>query len=168
MKVKTLTQTAILSTVALTIFVIEAQFPPIVIPGVKLGLSNIVTMIAMMFVSIPSAFCVTFIRITLGAFFCGSLTSFMFSMTGGLLAFFTMALFINKMDKNQIWVVSVLGALSHSIGQIIIAYFLINNSSVFTLLPLLTISSIATGVLTGLISQRLWFTSINNRTNKKK
>ncbi len=160
MKTRKITASAILSAMALTIFVIEAQLPPIGIPGVKLGLSNVVTLVAMLFVSVPSALAVMLIRITLGAFFCGTVMSFAFSLCGGALAFIVMAFAKSRLDPHQIWVVSALGAVAHSLGQLAVAYFFIGNRAVFTLAPVLIICSVISGVLTGIITQRLWFSPL--------
>lgn len=168
MKKSKLTLTALLSALALSIFVIEAQLPPIWIPGVKLGLSNVVTLCAMLFVSVRCAAAVTLIRIAFGALFCGTFTSFMFSLCGGMLAFVAMAALINHMDRRQIWAVSVIGAIAHSVGQLSAAFILIENAATVLLLPVLTICSVITGTFTGLIVQRLWFSplrkfSLNDR-----
>lgn len=159
-KANRITLTGILSALALAVFVIEAQLPPIMIPGVKLGLSNAVTLFAMTFVSIPCALAVMVIRITLGAVFCGTAMSFAFSLSGGVLAFAAMALLSVITDKKQLWVVSVFGAVFHSVGQIAAAYVFIGNKAVISLLPILIICSVISGALTGLIVQRLWFSPL--------
>ncbi len=160
MNTKKLTLTAILSALALAIFVIEAQLPPIGMPGIKLGLSNVVILTTMIFVSVPSALAVMLIKVTLGAVFCGNITAFFFSLTGGVLSFIIMAVLVRLFDYKQLWVVSVFGAIFHSIGQLIVAYILIGSRGVLTLLPILLICSIISGALTGLLVQRLWFSPL--------
>lgn len=166
-KAKQITLTGILSALALAVFVIEAQLPPIMIPGVKLGLSNAVTLFAMTFVSVPCAAAVMLIRITLGAVFCGTAMSFAFSLSGGILAFAAMAVLSSRMDKKQLWVVSVFGAVFHSVGQIAAAYIFIGNTAVVSLLPLLIVCSVISGALTGLIVQKLWFSPLRRFASDK-
>lgn len=167
MRSRKIALTGVLAGLALAVFTIEAQLPPIWIPGVKLGLSNVVTLIAMLMISRRSAGAVQLIRIVLGAVFCGTAASFMFSLFGGAAAFAVMALTVNIMDRRQIWAVSVLGAAAHSLGQLAAAYILIENTAVISLLPALLICSVITGALTGIVAQRLWFSPLRDRFVQK-
>lgn len=160
MKLKKLAFTAVLSGLALIIFVLEAQLPPFWIPGIKLGLANIVTLIAILFGGYASGAGVLIIRVTLGSVFCGTFVSFVFSLCGAIAAYIIMCLLINRFDKRQLWVVSVFGAIFHSFGQIAAAYFLLKNINVLALLPFLVIASVITGIFTGLCVQRLWFSPL--------
>ena len=79
--------------------------------------------------------------------------TFYFSITGAILSIIMMSLF--KLTKLSVIGVSVIGSISHIIGQVIIASILLNTSSVFTLLPLLIIFSCITGVIIGIISMEI-------------
>ncbi len=160
MVLKRLTLTAVLSGLALIIFVVEAQLPSFWIPGIKLGLANVVTLAAILFGGYTVGAGVVIIRVTLGAVFCGTFISFLFSVCGAAAAYIIMCLLINRLDRKQIWVVSIFGAIFHSLGQIIAAYFIMENAHVLTLLPVLTIASVITGIFTGICAQRLWFSPL--------
>ncbi|MBR3424056.1 MAG: Gx transporter family protein, partial [Clostridia bacterium] len=95
---------AVLAAVALVLFVVEAQIPPVVpIPGVKLGLANIVTVWALMRIGAPDALGISLVRIALGSLFTGTLPSFIFSLSGGLLAFVAILLLKKLLRENQIF-----------------------------------------------------------------
>ena len=157
---KKLCMTAVLSGLALIIFVVEAQLPPMWIPGIKLGLANVITLVALLFGGYAVGGLVLLIRVVLGSVFCGTFISFMFSMCGGAAAYIAMCISLHFLDKKQIWVASVFGACGHSIGQIVAAAFLIGVDNVFVLLPLLLIASVITGVFTGICAQKLWFSPL--------
>lgn len=157
MKVKKLTLTAILAGLALIIFIVEAQLPPIWIPGVKLGLSNVVVLAAILFGGYTVGAGVLLIRIILGSVFCGTVMSFSFSIAGGICAYTAMCIGTRFLGKKQIWVISVFGAIAHCVGQLIVASVLIENINAFVMLPIMIIASIITGIFTGLCVQYLWF-----------
>ena len=154
MKTKKLTFMALLLAIALTSFVVEARIPPIVpIAGVKLGLSNIVTLAALVWLGRGEAFTILVLRIVMGSVFAGQAVSFMYSLGGGLLCFLTMAIAMKLLSKKSLWVVSVFGAISHNIGQIAIAAVLTGSIGVIAYLPVLIISGVITGAVTGLAAQ---------------
>ena len=154
MKTKKLTFMALLLAVALTIFVVEARIPPIVpIAGVKLGLANIVTLAALVWIGRKEAFTVLVLRIILGSVFAGQAVSFMYSLGGGILCFLTMAVALRLLGREKLWVVSVLGALSHNVGQILVAMALTGTVGIIAYLPVLMISGVITGTVTGLAAQ---------------
>lgn len=151
--VKKTAQTAVFSAIALVIYVLESHIPPIVpVPGVKLGLANAVTLIAMYIVGAKQALFVTVIRIILGNLFVGSIASLMYSMAGAIACFFVMLLFKKMLNLNQIWAVSVFGAIAHSTAQIIVAIIILNTSSLLYYWFVLLVSSVISGIFTGLCS----------------
>ncbi|MBQ9374767.1 MAG: Gx transporter family protein [Ruminococcus sp.] len=160
MAIKKLALAAVLAGLALIIFVVEAQLPPFWIPGIKLGLANVVTLVAILFGGYLVGAGVVIIRVVLGAVFCGTFISFLFSIVGAVSAYLIMCLLINRFSKKQIWVVSVFGAIFHSLGQIVVAFFIVENANVLGLLPFLIIASIIAGTFTGLCAQRLWFSPL--------
>ena len=114
MKVKKLTELALLTAIALIIFVIELQIPnPFPIPGVKLGLANIITVYAVYHYRATETL--------LGSFFSGNMMALMYSLSGGLLCLAGMLLLKRLLPEKYIWVCSVFGAVFHNIGQITIA-----------------------------------------------
>ncbi len=114
LKTKKLTLMALLTAIALTIFMIEAQIPPIVpLPGVKLGLANIVTVFAVFALGPKEATSILFCRIFLGAVFAGNFSSIFYSAAGGTLAILTAILLRKVLNHKQLWVAGSLGAVAH-------------------------------------------------------
>lgn len=154
MRAKRITLIAMLTAFALTIFVIEAQIPPLVpIPGIKLGLANIITLFALMTIGRRDALIILILRVILGSAVTGNIMSCMYSLAGGLVCFAAKALTRNMFKKNMIWCISILGAIGHNIGQILVAVVVTNTIQVAWYLPVLMISAVITGLFTGLITQ---------------
>lgn len=156
MKAKKIAQLGLLSAIALTIFMLEAQIPPLVpIPGVKLGLSNIVTVFAVFAIGARAGFAVLAVRIFLGAVFAGNFGSIIYSAAGGFLAIAVTIGLQKILTKNQLWVAGVLGAIAHSIGQMIAAVTVTATPELVIYLPVMITISIVTGLFTGLCAQML-------------
>ena len=120
--VKHLVMLALFTTMALTIFVVEAQIPvPVPIPGVKLGLANVITLIVLVVYRPRDAFAVLVLRILLGSIFTGTPVSLLYSLTGGILCFLGMALLCKLLQKKHLWFISIVGAVLHHVGQILAA-----------------------------------------------
>ena len=135
---------------------VEAQIPsPVPLPGVKLGLSNIVTVFAVFVMGPVEAILILAGRIFLGAVFAGNFSSILYSAAGGALAI-TITIFSRKILKeNQMWIAGCLGAMAHSVGQMIMAVLVTGTPSIIIYLPALLICSIITGIFTGLCAQLL-------------
>ena len=162
MNVKKLTVMALLCAIALTIFMIEAQIPSVVpIPGVKLGLSNIVTVFSVFVLGPGEAAAILFGRIFLGAVFAGNFSSILYSASGGLLAILVTIALRRILTKQQLWIAGCLGAIAHSVGQMTAAVLVMGTVSIAIYLPLMIVCSIVTGIFTGLCAQLLV-----NRGNK--
>ena len=156
MKVKKMTFLALLSAIALTIFMLEAQIPALVpIPGIKLGLANIVTVFAVFTMGPVEGIMILAVRIFLGAVFAGNFSTIFYSAAGGALAILTVIGLKKILKENQIWVAGCLGAIAHSIGQMAVAVLLTGTSGLLIYLPVLIICSIVTGLFTGLCAQFL-------------
>ena len=165
--VQKITLVGVFAALSLGIYAVEAQFPVSSIGGIKLGLANVVTLCAMIFITRAAACCVIGIRILLASAFYGTFVSFMFSLCGGALACAVMCLLVNRFDRKQIWVVSVFGALGHNAGQLCVAAVLSGTGAVVSLAPYLAISAVGTGLLTGVVVQRLWFSPLRKFAVKK-
>ena len=156
MKTKKLTTLALLSAIALTIFVIELQIPPLVpIPGVKLGLANIVTVFAVFAFRGRDGAAVLAVRIFLGAVFAGNFSSIFYSAAGGLCAILLTILLRKILTKKQLWVAGSLGAVAHSVGQVAMACIITGTPSIAVYLPPLAAIGVVTGFFTGLCAQFL-------------
>ena len=135
---------------------VEAQIPPIVpLPGVKLGLANIVTVFTVFALGPTEGILVLAARIFLGAVFAGNFSTIFYSAAGGALAILTTIALKKILRKNQLWVAGCLGAMAHSIGQMVMAMLLLGTPSVVIYLPVMIIISIITGLFTGLCAQYL-------------
>lgn len=117
------------------------------LPGVKLGLANIVTLIVLYRMGAGTAVTVLIPRCILGAVFGGGITGLAFSLTGGLLAMGVMIL-AKKASVFSVYGVSILGAAAHHVGQILAAMVLLRSVYVGTYLPWLLLAGIVTGILT--------------------
>lgn len=153
MKVKKLTELALLTAVALIIFVIELQIPnPFPIPVVKLGLANIITVYAVYHYRATETLSIVLVRILLGSFFSGNMMALMYSLSGGLLCLVGMLLLKHFLPEKYIWVCSVFGAVFHNIGQISIAC-LIAGLGMLWYFPFLLVSGCLAGAFTGACAQ---------------
>ena len=156
MKTKKLTLMALLTAIALTIFMIEAQIPPVVpLPDVKLGLANIITVFAVFALGPREAASILFCRIFLGAVFAGNFSTIFYSAAGGTLAILATILLRKVLTNKQLWVAGAIGAVAHSVGQVGMAIFITGTPGIIVYLPPLICISIATGCFTGLCAQFL-------------
>ena len=150
-KVNQMTLCAILISMALVLSYIERFIPLqmfIPLPGIKLGLANIVTLMALFFLGEKSAFTILVLRCLLGSLFGGGIFGLAFSMTGGLLSMTVMCIF-KRCRLISIYGVSILGAAAHNIGQILVAVLLMGSVYVIGYLPYLLLVSVFTGMATG-------------------
>lgn len=155
-KTKRIALMSALAAIALTIFVIESQIPPIVpIPGIKLGLSNIITLVTMVLLGRKEAGAVFTVRLILGAMFTGSVSSLLFSAAGGLCAYLLMCAIFKLLPENLLWVVSVLASLAHNAGQLVTAIWVSGTSSLLIYAPALIAAGIISGAFTGLAAMYL-------------
>ena len=154
MKRNRLTRGALLTAAALTIFLVEMMIPPIVpIPGVKLGLANIITLVAIMLIGPVDTLLILLARILLGGMFSGQIMSILYSFSGGMLCYLTMLLLRKHIALSQIWAMSIVGAIAHNIGQIAMAILVTRTWELILYLPVLMVSGILTGLFTGLAAQ---------------
>ncbi|MBR4157986.1 MAG: Gx transporter family protein [Oscillospiraceae bacterium] len=152
-RTKKLVVTAILAAVALGVYVLEAQIPaPIPVPGVKLGLANIVTLAAMILLGRKQAFAVLLVRLLLGSMFSGGFSALLYSLAGGVFAYAVMAALFNMLP---IWVISVLAAIAHNLAQLVVAVLVTGTPGLFWYGPALLLAAIVTGAFTGLASNYL-------------
>lgn len=144
---------------ALVLSIVESWIPvpvPVPVPGIKLGLANIVTMVAIVFMGTWNAFIVVVLRSILSSMFSGGLTVMLFSVAGGLLSTAIMSVLYNKFSKSfSIIGISITGAISHNIGQIAVAAIYMKDIAIFGYLPVLLVSGIIMGCFVGLCSSFL-------------
>lgn len=145
---------AVLAALALGLSTVENLFPVtllIPLPGVKLGLANIVTVFALYTLGAPSAVLILVARCVLGAIFAGNFNALLFSLLGGLTAMVVM-IALKQCRKLTLYGVSIGGAAAHNIGQIGAAMITLGSVNVLGYLPFLLVVSVFTGALTGFVS----------------
>ena len=131
---------------------LESLIPVIVaVPGMKLGLANLIVVLVLYSQNSKNAFCISLVRILLVGFTFGNLSTMLYSLAGGLLSFLVMIL-AKKVHVFSILGVSILGACAHNVGQILVALLVIENHRILYYLPFLTLSSLVTGALIGWLS----------------
>lgn len=148
---------AVLIALALALSVAEGWLPLafIPIPGVKLGLANIVTLFALCFLNFRDASVILILRCLLASLFGSGVAAFAFSVSGGVFALVTMYILL-KSEKFSLAGVSIAGAAMHGVGQILASVFMLSTFSVVFYLPFLLITAIFTGALTGTVSHVLF------------
>ena len=155
MKTKDITKIAILTSICVVISIIESYFTFIgdIIPGLKLGLANIVIIFTLYEYNFKTAITVSLVRVLIVALLrTGFGINFFFSLSG---AIFSIAMYLFKKTKLSVIGVSIIGSLFHSIGQVLVGVLFLNNYNVMYYLPYLLIFSIPTGIVIGIISKKM-------------
>ncbi len=147
---------AMLVALAMIFSYVESLIPiSIGIPGIKLGIANLVTVMGIYFLKPADVFIVVVMRIVLVGFMFGNGVSIIYSLAGGILSFVIMLL-IKKTDKFSLISVSVVGGITHNIGQIMIAAILLKSTAVIYYLPVLMIAGTITGLLIGIVAEKVF------------
>lgn len=121
------------------------------IPGVKLGLANLVVIVAIYIMKPAEAFSIALIRIFLAALTFGNVYSLAYSLCGGILSFIVM--YLTKKSKLSVIGVSMLGGICHNIGQIIVAAVVMETVRIAYYMPVLLVAGLMTGLLIGIVSK---------------
>lgn len=151
-KVKNIAMCGILTTLAMIFSYIDSLISiPIPVPGVRIGISNIAIITVLYIVGVKEAVIVNILRITLTSILFGNITSFWFSITGGMLSIVIMVL-LKKIDTFSMVGVSVAGGVSHNIGQIIAAVLIMETNTILYYLPVLLITGTFTGIIIGIVA----------------
>ncbi len=153
-RIRHLVMLSLMTAIALTLFLVEAQIPlPVGIAGIKLGLANLVTLFLLIRYSGKDAAAVLGMRIFLGNLFTGQLVSFLYSLVGGILSLAVMLLLCKLLKGRSIWFVSVMGGICHNLGQMLVAMCFLGVGGVLYYLPFLLVSGILMGFLIGVATQ---------------
>ena len=154
-KNKKLANMAMLVALAMIFSYVESLIPiNFGIPGMKLGVANLVTVTGLYFLELPEVFLVVVMRILLTVFLFGNGMSIIYSLAGGILSFLVMAL-MKRLKGFSVAGVSIAGGVSHNIGQIIVASVVVENLKLIYYLPALLIAGTVTGFVMGMISKKL-------------
>lgn len=151
MKTKHVATFGMLIALAFILSYIESLIPvPIPIPGIKLGLANLVVLVALYSMGMKEALILSMLRIVLVGFTFGSIQTMLFSFAGGIISLLLMAIF--RKNKNfSMTGISILGGCGHNIGQILVAMLVVQNLNLVYYLPILMISGLFTGAVIGLV-----------------
>lgn len=146
---------SLMTSIALVIYVLEAQIP-VLFPGIKLGLANMISLTALILLGWREALIIMFLRTILGSIFGGSMSAFIFSICGGILSNIAMILLYKFFkDSLSLWSISICGAIFHNIGQLFAASIIIKDFRIYVYLPVLLISAVITGYFIGLCTNFL-------------
>ena len=151
MKTRDVTIGVLFLSISLIMFVIENQITlPIVVPGFKIGISNVVTLVMLRLWDKKKTFAALILRIVISTIICANVTVLFYSLCGGVLSYFVMLLF---KDIKSVPALSVLGAVGHNTGQTFAAAFMLRSLSVFAYFPVLTALGCGAGLFTGLVAK---------------
>lgn len=132
---------------------VELLIPmPILIPGVKLGLANVIIVIMLYFMDAKSAFFVSLIRVLLSGLLFAGFAGLLYSLSGAMLSFAVMLL-LKRTERFSIVGVSVAGGIFHNVGQIVVAALVVENVRMAYYLPFLLVSGVVTGIVIGIVAQ---------------
>ena len=169
MKVQKMALLGVLTAGAIVIAILESFIPSIGIPGVKLGLANIVILVILYELGIIEAIIVNLLRVIVVGLVRGTFLGmgFFMSLTGAVFSLGIMILFYLLIKKFSIIGVSVIGSIFHVGGQILIAMIYLGTGYIVFYLPVLAISAIVTGVFVGIIARLIVRTGIIKKQREK-
>ena len=146
MKTKKMVFLGLMVGYSLVLYILETYIPnPFMVffPGAKLGLTNIVTLIALLIFGLKETFIIVTVRVILSSIFAGPMTYLLFSIGG--------AYIVSKIKGFSTIGISIVGAIGHNIGQLLVASVLMENLLVITYLPFMLVTSLVTGCFVGLV-----------------
>jgi heptaprenyl diphosphate synthase len=151
-KTHKMTFIALLVSQAIVLSFIERMIPlNISIPGAKLGLANIITLTSIYLLSFRETISIIFLRTTMVTFIGGNVSGFLYSISGGILSFLIMYLLVRvSFGKISPIGISVVGAIFHNLGQLLMAAFIIQDLRIVIYLPMLMLTGVVTGMVVGI------------------
>ena len=155
-KTKTLVFLSLFTAVAMVLSYIEAILPPIwsAIPGIKIGLPNIIIIFLLYRMSVKSAAAVSLVRILLSALLFGNAVTLLYSLAGAILSLTVMAV-LKKIDRFSMIGVSIVGGVFHNLGQILMAMLILETAEIGYYMIILTVTGTIAGVLVGILGALL-------------
>lgn len=153
-KTKRLVLLAMLTAVAMILSYVESLLPSVGIPGVKMGLANITVIFALFRFGWKEAAALSLVRVVLVSLLFGSVGAMLYSLAGAVLSLAVMTL-LRRIDRFSTVGISVAGGVAHNAGQILMAMLILQTKQLLSYLPVLAVSGIAGGVLTGLAAALL-------------
>ena len=143
----------LLAAVALIFSYVEVLFPVfIAVPGVKLGIANIVIIIALYYLDGRYALAINVVRVFIAGLLFNGVFGILYSLAGALLSLCTMVL-LKRTERFSVTGVSIAGGVTHNLGQILVAAVVVGNIKVFVYFPVLIISGVISGAVIGVLAQ---------------
>ena len=153
----------VFTALALIFSYVESLIPiQLGIPGVKLGLANLIIVIALYKMRLSEVFLLSIVRILLSGFLFGNYFSILYSLAGGLLSLVVMAL-LKKTGDFSVMGISMAGGVSHNVGQLVVAMLVVETFSVGYYLPVLLVAGLVTGFLIGVAAGEMLKRLVNIR-----
>lgn len=144
------------SALSLGIYAFESLLPPLFfIPGIKPGLSNIITLYCLKHFGKKDAAAVLFVRIIISGILFGNPISIIYSLAGGFAALLIEILADSLLKGKHLHITGAFGGLFHNVGQLVCAFFIMGSAAVFAYAPYLVLAGIITGMFTGLAASFL-------------
>ena len=167
MKTKKMVFLGLMVGYSLVLYILETYIPnPFMVffPGAKLGLTNIVTLIALLIFGLKETFIIVTVRVILSSIFAGPMTYLLFSIGGAYLSLILMSI-ASKTKRFSTIAISIVGAIGHNIGQLLVASMIVQNINMIGYLPFMLIASLVTGIFVGLVSKYCYLkmTKISSR-----
>ena len=169
MKVQKIALLGVLLAATIVIAILESFIPSFTIPGIKLGFANIIILVTLYELGIWEAVFINVVRVFVVALVRGTFLSmgFFMSLTGAFMSLGIMILLVLLIKKFSIIGVSVLGALFHVVGQILIAMAYMGSGYVVFYLPIIALSAVITGVIVGLVAGAIIRTGVIKKQREK-
>lgn len=160
-----MTLLALFLAVALILSYLESLIPlPIPVPGVKLGLANIISLVVLETFGLIPALILVIMRVLIIGFLFGSMSSILYALTGGILSVLVMGIMVHFQKNKETFstlFISIIGAITHNCGQLIVAALTIQNIRLMTTyLPFLVLLAIPTGLVVGILSRLMLRTDL--------
>ena len=146
---------AVLTAMGLIMFMVESLFPPLILPGAKMGLSNIFSLLTLFVLGPTEAIILVVIRTTLGSVFTGNVSTLMYSMTAGLVSVIVSVILVEFLyPKVSIVAISVVAAVMHNLTQNVVFCLVSNTPEMFSYMPWLALLGVVAGIIVGFA---VWF-----------
>ncbi len=146
---------AVLTAMGLIMFMVESLFPPLFLPGAKMGLSNIFSMLTLFLLGPTEAFVLVVVRTVLGSMFTGNMSTLLYSLTAGIVSVAVSSVLVQFVyPKISIVAISVVSAIMHNVTQNVVFCLVSNTPEMFSYMPWLALLGILAGVIVGFA---VWF-----------
>lgn len=146
---------AVLTAMGLIMFMVESLFPPLFLPGAKMGLSNIFSMLTLFLLGPTEAFVLVVVRTVLGSMFTGNMSTLLYSLTAGIVSVAVSSVLVQFVyPKISIVAISVVSAIMHNVTQNVVFCLVSNTPEMFSYMPWLALLGILAGVIVGFAA---WF-----------